>query len=76
AFVVSTDAFNSISDYEIILPPDIPRVEISVDFTKENIKTLMNIKKDTCAYLVNFSETMARESNTRLSQLGVNHINF
>ncbi len=76
AFVVSTDAFNSISDYERIIPPDIPRVEISVDFTKENIKTLMNIKKDTCVYLVNFSETMARESNTRLSQLGVNHINF
>ncbi len=75
-YVVSTDAFESISDYEKFIPDTIPRVEISVDFTKKNIETLMSIPKNTCAYFVNLSEIMVRESIARLSQLGVNHINF
>lgn len=75
-FVVTTDAFDSISDSAKFIPSNIPKVEISVDFTKENIKTLMDISRNTCAYFVNLSEKMVRESISRLSQLGVNHINF
>lgn len=76
AYVVSTDAFESISDYEKYMPVNVPKVEISVNFTKSSIETLMNIPKNTCAYFVNLSEVMVRESIARLSQLGVNHINF
>lgn len=75
-YVVSTDAFESIKEYEKFMPVNIPKVEISVNFTKNNIETLMNIPKNTCAYFVNLSEIMVRESIARLSQLGVNHINF
>lgn len=75
-FVVSTDAFDSMSDYERYIPSDIPRVEIAINFTKKNIETLMDIPKNTCAYFVNLSEKMVRECIARLSQLGINHINF
>lgn len=75
-YVVSTDAFKSISDYEKYMPINVPKVEISVNFTKNSIETLMNMPKNTCAYFVNLSEVMVRESISRLSQLGVNHINF
>lgn len=75
-FVVTTDAFKSINDYEKSIPHNIPKVEFNVEFTKSNIETLMKIPKGTCAYLVNLSETMVRECIARLSQLGVNHINF
>lgn len=74
--VVSTDAFKSISDYEKSIPAKIPKVEITVDFTKKSIESLMAMEKNTCAYFVNLSEAMVRESIARLSQLGVNHINF
>lgn len=75
-FVVTTDAFESINEYEKSIPMDIPRVELNVEFTKKNIETLMSVPKGTCAYFVNLSETMVRECIARLSQLGVNHINF
>ena len=75
-FVVTTDAFKSINDYEKSIPHNIPKVEFNVEFTKSNIETLMKIPKGTCAYLVNLSKTMVRECIARLSQLGVNHINF
>lgn len=75
-YVVTTDAFESINDYEKSIPKDIPKVELNVEFTKENIETLMNIPKGTCAYFVNLSEIMVRECIARLSQLGINHINF
>jgi len=75
-FVVTTDAFESINEYEKSIPLDIPKVELNVEFTKKNIETLMSLPKGTCAYFVNLSETMVRECIARLSQLGVNHINF
>lgn len=75
-YLASTDAFKCINDYNKAIPKDKPRVEIKVDFTKANIETLEQIPKGTCAYFVNLSEIMVRESITRLSQLGVNHINF
>ena len=74
--VVTTDAFKSIHDYEKIIPANIQRVELNVEFTKNNIETLMKIPKGTCSYFVNISETMVRECIARLSQLGINHINF
>lgn len=75
-FVVTTDAFKSINEYKSSLPADIPKVELNVEFTKNNIETLMEIQKGTCAYFVNLSEIMVRECIARLSQLGINHINF
>lgn len=75
-FIVTTDAFESITDYEKSIPQNIPKVELNVEFTKKSIETLMNMPKGTCAYFVNLSETMVRECIARLSQLGVNHINF
>ncbi len=76
AYLVSTDAFNNINDYYKIIKYDKPRIEIKVDFKKKSIETLMQMPKGTRAYLVNLSEIMVRESIARLSQLGVNHINF
>jgi len=75
-FVVTTDAFDSIVDYQKYIPSSIPQVEIAVNYTKKNIDTLMNLPKESCALFVNLSEKMVREAVTRLSQLGVNHINF
>lgn len=75
-YVVTTDAFESINDYEKSIPADIPKVELNVEFTKNNIETLMEIPKGTCAYFANLSEIMVRECIARLSQLGINHINF
>ncbi|MGB4439267.1 MAG: sigma 54-interacting transcriptional regulator [Sedimentibacter sp.] len=75
-YVVTTDAFDSIGDYQKYIPTNIPKVEIAVNFTKKSIDTLMNIPKGSCALFVNLSEKMVREAITRLSQLGVNHINF
>ncbi len=60
-FVVTTDAFESINEYEKSIPLDIPKVELNVEFTKKNIETLMSLPKGTCAYFVNLSETMVRE---------------
>ena len=73
---VTTDAFKSIYDYEKTIPASIQRVELNVEFTKNNIETLMKIPKGTCSYFVNISETMVRECIARLSQLGINHIDF
>lgn len=75
-YVVSTDAFESLSDYQKYISPDKPTVQIKLDFTKESIETLMKISAGTTCYFVNFSEKMVRESISRLAQLGVNHINF
>jgi len=75
-FVVTTDAFESVNEYENSIPLDTPKVELNVEFTKKDIETLMSLPKGTCAYFVNLSETMVRECIARLSQLGVNHINF
>lgn len=75
-FVVTTDAFDSIVDCQKYIPSSIPQVEIAVNYTKESIDTLMNLSNGSCALFVNLSEKMVREAVTRLSQLGVNHINF
>lgn len=75
-FVVTTDAFKSINEYKSSLPADIPKVELNVEFTKNDIETLMKVQKGTCAYFVNLSEIMVRECIARLSQLGINHIDF
>jgi len=75
-FVVTTDAFYSIVDYQKYIPSTIPKVELAVNYTKENIDTLMNLPKGSCALFVNLSEKMAQEAVTRLTQLGVDHINF
>ncbi|WMJ77703.1 MULTISPECIES: sigma-54 interaction domain-containing protein [unclassified Sedimentibacter] len=75
-FIVSTDAFDSINDCEKFIPQNVPKIELNVEFTIQNIDTLMKIPKGTCAYFVNLSEIMVRECIARLSQLGVNHINF
>lgn len=75
-FVVTTDAFKSINEYKKSLPACTPKIELNVEFTKNNIETLMEIEKGTCAYFVNLSEIMVRECIARLSQLGINHINF
>lgn len=75
-FVVTTDAFESVNEYEKSIPSDTPKVELNVEFTRKGIETLMALPKGTYAYFVNLSETMVRECIARLSQLGVNHINF
>jgi len=75
-FVVTTDAFDSIVDCQKYIPSSIPQVEIAVNYTKESIDTLMNLSNGSCALFVNLSKKMVREAVTRLSQLGVNHINF
>lgn len=75
-FVVSTDAFENITDFQECIPVDVPKVEIAVAFTKKSIDTLMSIPSGSKALFVNLSEKMVREAITRLSQLGVNHINF
>ena len=75
-YVVTTDAFNSILDYQKYIPSNIPKVEIAVNFTKESINTLLRVPSGSDALFVNLSEKMVREAITRLSQLGVNHINF
>jgi transcriptional regulator with PAS, ATPase and Fis domain len=75
-YVVTTDAFNSILDYQKYLPSNIPKVEIAVNYKKETIDTLMRIPSGSDALFVNLSEKMVREAITRLTQLGVNHINF
>lgn len=75
-FVVTTDAFESINAYEKSMPMNVPRIELNVEFTRNNIETLMGVPKGTSAYFVNLSETMVRECIARLSQLGVNHIDF
>jgi len=75
-FVVTTDAFENINAYEKSMPMNVPRVELNVEFTRNNIETLLGVPKGTSAYFVNLSETMVRECIARLSQLGVNHIDF
>ena len=75
-FVVTTDAFESISAFEEFIPMNIPKVEIEVAFTNSAIETLMNIPKGSKALFVNLSEIMVREAITYLNQLGINHINF
>lgn len=75
-FVVSTDAFESITDFQEFIPIDVPKVEIAVAFTNKSIETLMSIPNGSKALFVNLSEKMVREAITRLSQLGINHINF
>ncbi len=75
-FVVTTDAFENNTDYNKFLPMDVPKVELNVEFTKKNIETLMKVQRGTCSYFVNLSEIMVRECIARLSQLGINHINF
>lgn len=75
-FIVTTDAFKSINEYKESLPACTPKIELNVEFTKNNIDRLMEIEKGSCAYFVNLSEIMVRECIARLSQLGINHINF
>ncbi|MFA9422766.1 MAG: sigma-54 interaction domain-containing protein, partial [Sedimentibacter sp.] len=75
-FVVTTDALNSMGDCFKFLPSNIPKVEIAVNFTKKSIDTLMTVPNESNSLFVNLSEEMVRESITRLSQLGVSHINF
>lgn len=75
-YVVSTDAFESISDFNKYIRNDAPTVEITVTFTKKAVDTLMSIPKNSKALFVNLSEKMVREAIARLSQLGINHINF
>ena len=75
-YVVSTDAFESSEDAEEFIPLDAEIVEIGVTFTKEALRNLLDVPKGTKALFVNLSEKMVREAITRLSQLGVNHIDF
>lgn len=75
-FVVSTDAFESSADFQKYIPIGIPTVEIAVTFTKKVLNTLAAIPKGSKALFVNLSEKMVREAITRLSQLGINHIEF
>ena len=39
-YIVSTDAFESLSDYEKYMPVNVPKVEISVNFTKIHVLIL------------------------------------
>lgn len=75
-FVVSTDAFENITDLQECIPIDVAKVEIAVAFTNKSLDTLMSIPKGSKALFVNLSEKMVREAITRLSQLGINHIDF
>ncbi|WP_209512415.1 sigma 54-interacting transcriptional regulator [Sedimentibacter acidaminivorans] len=75
-FVVTTDAFENITDLKEFIPIDVPKVEIEVAFTNSSIETLMSIPKGSKALFVNLSEIMVREAITYLSQLGINHISF
>lgn len=75
-FVVSTDAFESISDLQKYIPQGRPMVEIEVTYTKKAIEMLLDFQDGTEALFVNLSEKMVREAITRLSQLGINHIKF
>ncbi|GCD10238.1 ATPase AAA [Clostridium tagluense] len=75
-FVVSTDAFESITDLQECIPIGVPKVEIAVAFTNKSLDTLRSIPSGSKALFVNLSEKMVREAITRLSQLGINHINF
>ena len=75
-FVVTTDAFKSITDLQEYIPKYVPKVEIAVTFTNKSLETLMDISNGSKALFVNLSEIMVREAITYLSQLGVNHINF
>ena len=75
-YVVSTDAFESSVDFWEHIPIDGETVEIGVTFTKEAIERLSDIPKGTKALFVNLSDKMVREAITRLSQLGINHIEF
>lgn len=75
-FVVTTDAFESITELKEFIPTDVPKVEIEVAFTNSAVETLTNIPKGRNALFVNLSEIMVREAITYLNQLGINHINF
>lgn len=75
-YVVSTDAFESSEDAKEFIPLDGETVEIGVTFTKEVLRRLQELPKGTRALFVNLSEKMVREAITRLSQLGLNHIDF
>ncbi|WP_309137235.1 sigma 54-interacting transcriptional regulator [Clostridium sp. CM027] len=75
-FVVSTDAFENITDFQECIPIDVPKVEIAVAFTNKSLDILRSIPNGSKALFVNLSEKMVREAITRLSQLGINHIEF
>ena len=75
-YVVSTDAFDSMSDLQRYIPQGRPMVEIEVTYTRKAIEVLLELPEGTEALFVNLSEKMVREAITRLSQLGINHIKF
>jgi len=75
-FVVTTTAYESITTIKKYFPINVPIVIIDTTFTRQALKSLMLIPEETTALFVNISYKMVRETITRLSQLGINHINF
>lgn len=75
-YLITTDAFTSQKRRQDKLGQDVDYIELKVDLTENNIKELLELEDGTKAMLVNMSSVMAKEVISRLSQLGINHINF
>lgn len=75
-YLITTDAFSSQRDRDESIGRDSDYIELKVDLTENNIKELLELEEGTDAMLVNMSAIMAKEVISRLSQLGINHVNF
>lgn len=75
-YLITTDAFASQKLRHQKLGQDVDYIELKVDLTENNITELLELEDGTEAMLVNMSSIMAKEVISRLSQLGINHINF
>ncbi|MGL5255506.1 MAG: sigma-54 interaction domain-containing protein [Proteocatella sp.] len=75
-YLITTDAFASQKLRQYKLGEDVDYIELKVDLTENNIRELLELEDGTAAMLVNMSSVMAKEVISRLSQLGINHINF
>lgn len=75
-YLITTDAFASQKLRQEKLGQGVDYIELKVDLTENNLKELLELEDGTDAMLVNMSSIMAKEVISRLSQLGINHINF
>ncbi|WP_312812725.1 sigma 54-interacting transcriptional regulator [Sedimentibacter sp.] len=73
---VTTTAYESIATIKQYFPANVPVVIMDTTFNRQALKSLMLLDEGTDALFVNISYKMVRETITRLSQLGINHINF
>ena len=75
-YMLTTDAFKEAEEARKYVPAGCQTVMIQVTYSKQTVREMRELPKDTPILFVNATQQMAREAITQLEQLGVSQIMF